>query len=252
VNSLHYPGYVGERELRVYRPTANGTGVIVLFHGGGFLAGGLDAAAPVAAEMADRLRLAVVTPAYTLASEHPFPAAAEDAYAALTWVSTHSRHERWDSRQMVVAGYEAGGNLAAVAAMMVRDRGGPALLAQVLMAPMLDPSLSARSMHCTSGIERGAAYRAYLPNAADRMHPYAAPAASSRLVGLPPTLILSAVDDPLRDEAEIYGAKLIAAGVTTHVSRLPRIAADAQHLTDVALDAIDAFLAPRLLKKSPA
>ncbi len=246
-----FRGYSSELALRIYRPAgAAPMAVAVLFHGGGFVGGGLDAIAGLAVAMAVRLGLNVVTPAYTLASERPFPAAAEDAYAAITWVAVNAHREHWDVRRIVVAGVEAGGNLAAAAAMMARDRGGPALAAQVLVAPMLDPTLTSRSMqHDAANASRSqgeccACYRAYLPNAADRLHPYAAPASCSRLAGLPPALILTAAGDPLRDEAETYGAKLIAAGVTTQVSRLPRIETDADRWTDEAWAAIAAFLGP--------
>jgi acetyl esterase len=223
-----------------------------MFHGGGFLGGDLDAVAPVAARMAERLGHMVATPEYTLASNHPFPAAAEDAHAALAWAGAFARRGGWDPRRIAVAGEEAGGNLAAACAMMSRDRGGPRLIAQVLVGPMLDPSLSSPSMGQMSGggvyAPGGcaAAYRAYLPAAADHMHPYAAPLSSARLAGLVPALILTCDGDPLRDEAEHYGAKLIAAGVTTQVSRLRRIGTGAACWTDEAWAAIDDFLRPRL------
>ena len=157
----------------------------------------------------------------------------------------------WDSRRLVVAGVEAGGNLAAVAAMMARDRGGPALAAQILVAPMLDPTLTSRSMqHFAANASRSrecnACYRAYLPNAADRLHPYAAPSSCSRVAGLAPALILTAEGDPLRDEAEAYGAKLITAGVTTQVSRLARIESANDTWTDEAWTILAAFIGPRV------
>jgi len=129
---------------------------------------------------------------------------------------------------MIVAGIEAGANLAAVCTLMSRDRGGPELAGQILVMPMLDPGLTTCSMRAMPAVEQAevadacaAAYRGYLPNAADRTHPYASPLQSSRLKNLPPALILSAEDDPLRDEAEQYGAKLIGCGVKTTVFRLP-------------------------------
>jgi len=226
--------------------------LVILFHGGGFLRGGLEAIAATAQSMSMRLGLLVATPEYTLASVRPFPAAAEDAYAALVWANTAGRHRGWDARRIVVAGEEAGGNLAAATAMMARDRGGPALAAQILVGPMLDPSLSSPSMQRfvasatdTPGV-CGACYRTYLPNAADRLHPYAAPASSTRLAGLAPALIVTCDGDPLRDEAELYGTKLIAAGVTTQVSRLPRIETVAHCWTDETWAVIDGFLRPRL------
>ena len=123
----------------------------------------------------------------------------------------------------------AGSRRRTVAALMARDRGGPELAGQILVMPMLDPGLSTCSMRelpqdasaaCVA-TTCAASYRGYLPNAADRMHPYASPLQSSRLKNLPPALILSAEDDPLRDEAEQYGAKLASCGVTTTVKRMP-------------------------------
>lgn len=254
VGEHRFRGYGADLSVRTYRPAgaADDGGLVLLFHGGGFVAGGLDGIAPLAARMSERLGLVVATPEYTLASKRPFPAAAEDAYAALNWASASGQCEGWDPKRIVVAGEEAGGNLAAVCAMQARDRGGPGIVAQVLVGPMLDPSLSSPSMRRVpadsvhaSGV-CGACYRAYLPNAADRLHPYAAPATSTRLAGLAPALILACDGDPLRDEAESYGAKLIAAGVTTQVSRLPRIDASAPCWSDMAWIAIDAFLRPRL------
>jgi acetyl esterase/lipase len=218
---------------------------VVLFHGGGFVGGSLDTIASTAQAMAARVGVVVATPEYTLASARPFPAAAEDAHAALVWANAYARRGGWDARRIAVAGEEAGGNLAAAAAMMARDRGAPPLAAQLLVGPMLDPSLSSPSMQ-RAPCACGASYRAYLPSAADRLHPYAAPLSSSRLGGLVPALIVTYDDDPLRDEAERYGAKLIAAGVTTQVSRLQRTRSDGAGWTDEAWIAIDAFLRPRL------
>jgi acetyl esterase/lipase len=248
--STSYRGYTSELPLRVYRPEAGAPmAVVALFHGGGFVGGNLDAVAPLAAGMATRLGMAVVTPAYSLAGERPFPAAVEDVYAAIVWTVRNAQRERWNGRRLVVAGVEAGGNLAAVAAMMARDRGGPGIAAQVLVAPMLDPTLTSRSMQCVEASARrspgecNAWYRAYLPNATDRLHPYAAPAWCSRLAGLAPALIVAVDGDPLRDEAEAYGAKLIAAGVHTQVARMPRIeTAGGDTWTDEVWTLIAAFL----------
>jgi acetyl esterase/lipase len=134
----------------------------------------------------------------------------------------------WSGARLLTAGIEAGGNLAAVSALVARDRGGPSLAAQILIMPMLDPGLSSgsmRSLHAGPGVAGvadacAAAYRGYLPRVADRMHPYASPLQSSRLKDLPAALILSVQEDPLRDEAEQYGARLIAAGIKTLVKRL--------------------------------
>lgn len=205
-------------------------GLIVFFHGGGFVTGDLEDGDMFLRHLVnDSPEQLVLAATYTLAPVRPFPAAVEDAHAILVWARKNKSKLGWTGKQLMVAGIEAGANLAAVSALMARDRGGPALAGQLLIMPMLDPGLSTCSMRGTAagssmvGVADACAagYRGYLPNAADRTHPYASPLQSSRLKNLPPTLILSAEDDPLRDEAELYGAKLISCGTKTTVSRLP-------------------------------
>ena len=203
--------------------------LIVFFHGGGFDTGSLDDADEFLHHLASgNPGQIVLSSSYTLATQQPFPAAVEDAYAVLMWARKNKQRLGWSGKQLIVAGIEAGANLAAVCTLMARDRGEPALDGQILIMPMLDPGLNTCSMRAMPDQELmdvadacAAAYRGYLPNAADRIHPYASPLQSSRLKNLPPALILSAEDDPLRDEAELYGSKLISAGVNTTVQRLP-------------------------------
>ncbi|WBS04894.1 alpha/beta hydrolase [Pseudoduganella sp. SL102] len=208
--------------------------LVVFFHGGGFVGGSIDEADEFLRQlvMADPRQVALAA-GYTLACASPFPAAVEDAHAVLLWAKKNKAKLAWNGKRLIVAGIEAGANLAAVVSLVARDRGGPALAGQVLIMPMLDPGLSTCSMRTmpacldkatvVDDVARTCAegYRAYLPNAADRTHPYASPLQSSRLKNLPPALILSADDDPLRDEAEQYGARLIGAGIPTAVKRLP-------------------------------
>ena len=239
VRDLAPQGAQRKLAARLYTPapTASATeqlGLIVFFHHGGFVGGDLDEVDEFLHALAVRSQHQVLSSTYTLAGEQPFPAAIEDAHAVLLWAAGHHRELGWDGKQLIVAGIEAGGNLAAVASLMARDRGGPAVAAQILIMPMLDPGLTTCSMRSLPR-DRGeaasfavgvaeacaAGYRGYLQRAADRIHPYASPLQSSRLKNLPPALILSAEDDPLRDEAEQYGAKLIASGVKTQVTRLP-------------------------------
>jgi acetyl esterase len=250
-----YPARGGSRAARIYRPTRSESpsALVVFLHGGDFASGSIEDAAPLAAEFAARLGAVIVTPEYTLAGEKPFPAAAEDAYAAIVWARAQGEDQGWDGRRIAVAGEEAGGNLAAVAALIARDRSGPALAAQVLVSPMLDPTLTSRSMRDSWPSADAhsiaccmAAYRRYLPKASDHLHPYASPAHCSRLAGVAPALIITGEGDPLRDEAEAYGAALIATGVTTQVSRLDRIGADARRWSEQIWAAVIDFLGPRL------
>jgi acetyl esterase len=191
--------------------------LLVFFHGGGFVAGTLESGDSCMCQFATHLDAMLLAPTYTQAPDQPFPAAAEDAYAALAQCAAKPRRFNWTGRRLIVGGIEAGGNLAAVAALIARDRGGPSLAGQLLVMPMLDPGLTSSSMRCAApdGLASTCVegYRGYLPRAADRVHPYACPLASSRIMGLPPTMIVSIANDPLYDEAKAYGAKLAAGGV---------------------------------------
>jgi acetyl esterase/lipase len=232
VRELEVAGAEGPLGARLYKAATDGKRdvLIVFFHGGGFVDGDLDQPDSFLRHLAEASGYPVVlSSSYTLAPVKPFPAAVEDAHAVLMWAKKNKTRLGWTGKRLLVAGIEAGANLAAVSALMSRDRAGPQLAGQILIMPMLDPGLSTCSMRemptCTDQAklvnECAAAYRGYLPHAADRSHPYASPLQSSRLKNLPPALILSTDDDPLRDEAEAYGNKLIQAGVRTTVRRMP-------------------------------
>ena len=232
IKALKVQGSLGPLPARLYRPTTPRTlapGLIVFFHQGGFIGGSLDESDEFVRALARCTGLPVLAATYTLACQQPFPAAVEDAYAVLRWAARRPASLGWSGARLLTAGIEAGGNLAAVAALVARDRGGPELAGQILIMPMLDPGLTTNSMRALNstpeiaGVVKACAagYRSYLPRVADRMHPYASPLQSSRLKGLPPALILSAEGDPLCDEAEQYGARLASAGARTVVRRLP-------------------------------
>lgn len=232
IRELEVAGAEGPLVARLYTADAARSrkdSLVVFFHGGGFVGGGLDDADQFLRHMScGAANQLVLASCYTLATTKPFPAAAEDAHAVLAWAKKNKAKLGWSGKRLVVAGIEAGANLAAVCALMSRDRGGPELDGQILIMPMLDPGLTTCSMRDVKLDDRmaevadtcAASYRGYLPNPADRMHPYASPLQSSRLKNLPPALILSAEDDPLRDEAEQYAAKLSAAGVSTTLKRM--------------------------------
>lgn len=238
VRPLTVPGAYRELQARQYTPSSTvpallENGLIVFFPAGCFVTDGLEAADEFLSELAGRTGCRVIGSSYTLAEERAFPAAAEDAHAVLSWAARHRARQRRRG-PLIVMGIEAGGNLAAVSALMARDRNSPKLAAQILIMPMLDASLTSCSMREFAG-KAGSAraaqlcdagYRDYLPRATDRDHPYASPLHARRIKGLPPALILSADDDPLRDEAEQYGAKLAAAGAACTVRRLAPITLD--------------------------
>lgn len=242
-------GAEGPLDARVYSTGARKKAdrLMVFFHGGGFVEGDLDESDEFLSHMVEAVpNYVVLASRYTLAGEKPFPAAVEDAHAVLVWAKNNKASIGWSGKSMVVAGIEAGANLAAVCSLMSRDRGAPKLAGQILIMPMLDPGLTTCSMReVAPGAETAevasncaASYRDYLPNAADRSHPYASPLQSSRLRNLPPALILSAEDDPLRDEAEQYGAKLTSCGVSTTMKRLaPESIQDAAARNECACEA---------------
>ncbi|HZV98112.1 MAG TPA: alpha/beta hydrolase [Methylophilaceae bacterium] len=196
--------------------------VIVYFHGGLFNCGNVEDAAGLARRLASEAVIVCVD--YPLAPKLHFPATVEVAFEALLWTAVHAPELGGDAKRLLVAGDQAGGNLAAVVSMMARDRGlkidHAKLKGQVLINPMLDPQQTTKSMQQADDCPCRKAWSDYLPCVSDALHPYAAPTASRRLGGLAPALIISSELDPLRDEAEQYAAKLIAAGVPVQVRRL--------------------------------
>lgn len=227
VENLVIPGFIEPVMARLYRP-AHEAGTlpgVLYFHGGGFVGGSLDDAEIPARFIAEHASTVVLSVAYSLAPARPFPAAPEDAYAASIWLLENAKRLKVDAERLAVAGDDAGGNLAAAMALISRDRNTPDLLAQVLIGPMLDPSMTklgdAERLRSDIKPETCAdCYSQYLPRTLERLHPYASPLESRRLRGLPPALIATAECDVLHKEAEQYAAALIEAGVPTQVTRI--------------------------------
>ena len=209
---------------RVFRGDGTPVALVLHLHGGAFLQDAANCHDAVARLLAEAGAV-VVSVDYPTGPLHPFPAALDAAFKALQALATH--RATWAHRQvpLYVAGEESGGNLAAALAMMARDQGGPPLAGQILLSPMLDPCLATASVR---GAEAGPVgcrwadgWHDYLGSAAQGAHPYAAPATASRLAGLPPALVLTAEDDPLRDESLRYGERLSASGVAAQSHVLP-------------------------------
>jgi acetyl esterase/lipase len=229
ISDVQIEGYAQDIALRLYRPIGkHALPILLYFHGGGFVRGSIAESDTAARFLAQHVPALVVSVGYSLAPQFPFPAAPEDAHRAALWVKTRSRAFGADSKRIGVAGYDAGGQLANCLSFIARDRGDVRIEAQVLFGPMLDPSLTRLGDERQLGSditakECAACYRAYLPQAAQRMHPYAAPLEASRLANLPDTLIATAGNDVLHVEAEKYAGNLIAAGVLTQVARFPNV-----------------------------
>lgn len=226
VHDATYPGPDGERALRIYVPDASGPlPVVVYFHGGGFIAGGLTVAEEPNRSLANDAQVIVVAVSYRLAPEHPFPAATDDTFAALQWVAANIGHYGGDTSRLAVMGDSAGGNLAAVAAQRARNEGGPDLKAQVLVYPVIDPTaeLPSRAQYKDGYIITAAGldsfWQHYLPQPEAADNPLATPSKAENLADLPPALVLSTEYEVARDEAEAYADQLARAGVETETVR---------------------------------
>jgi acetyl esterase/lipase len=221
VRDIEIPGPAGPIHARVYEPVPDPVGTVVYYHGGGWVLGSLDEFDAVCQALAVASGARVVSVDYRLAPEHRFPAATDDAFAALAWSA-----EQHADEPIVVAGDSAGGNLAAVSALRAREAGGPKIALQLLVYPVVDCDLTRPSyVECSADefflnrSEMAWFWDHYAPDAAEREHPYASPIRAPDLVGLPPAYVVIAEHDPLRDEGLAYAAALESAGVPVTVAR---------------------------------
>ena len=227
VEDRQIPGPAGRITIRVYTPrAANDLPVLVYFHGGGFTTGDLNTHDTLLRALANRTGCIIVSVAYRLAPEHRFPAAPEDAYAATKWVAQHAAEIGGNAKRLAVGGDGAGGNLAAVVALMARDRTGPALAYQVLIYPNTDATMSCPSWREVGGpvVTKEAMVSLlgnYLTATDDLQDPYISPLFAKSLKNLPPALVITAEQDPLRDEGEDYARRLQEAGVQVKATRYP-------------------------------
>ncbi|NUU19958.1 MAG: alpha/beta hydrolase [Streptomycetaceae bacterium] len=210
--------------VRIYRPR-QARGAIVWLRGGGFVFGDLDTEHPWATRIAEGSGAVVISVDYRRSPENRFPAALDDAYAALTWASEHAAELGIDPERIAVGGHSAGAGLAASLALLARDRQGPPICFQLLNEPGLDDrqqTWSQRNFTDTPWHDRGtltAAWGHYLGS--QPATPYAAPARAEDLSGLPPAYIAAAEFDPLRDEDIEYALRLLRAGVSVELHQWP-------------------------------
>lgn len=219
----------GALPLRIYTPAGAGPFPLLVYcHGGGFVIGSLDDYAGVCRELCGLTRAIVVAVDYRLAPEARFPAAPDDCLAATRWVAAHADALGGDASRLAIAGDSAGGTLATVTALRIRDEGGPALRAQLLVYPATDhASRETASLRefahgpllSRADIDWFAAH--YLRSEADIGHPQACPLRADSLAGLPPAFVMTAECDPVRDEGEAYARRLQAAGVDCRLQRYP-------------------------------
>ncbi|CAN7582806.1 alpha/beta hydrolase [Phenylobacterium sp. LjRoot219] len=210
----------GAITVRLYAP-AEPAGPLpchLYLHGGSFWLGTLDHFDPLCRGLAKAAGCIVAAVDYRLAPEHKFPTAPEDCYAALLWIVEHAAELGVDASRVSVGGVSAGGNLAAVVALMARDRGGPPLALQVLEVPVTDLTSDAPLRAADEGVvlpsDKPQVRRRYLADGvADALNPYASPIFAADLRNLPPALIMTAEYDPLCAEGAAYARRLVEAGV---------------------------------------
>ena len=215
---------VGDIPIRIYTPKGNAPmPALVYFHGGGWVLGDLDAADSICWNLSLKAECVVVSVDYRLAPEHKFPAALDDAYAALKWLVANAIELHIDPARVGVAGDSAGGNIAAAVALMARDKGEPKLVYQLLMYPVIQNDFNTESYLKYAngfGLTRDEMiwfWQHYLADEADAQNHYASPILAEELSNLPPALIITGECDVLRDEALAYGAKLQEAGVSVQL-----------------------------------
>jgi acetyl esterase len=262
VVDLEARGPAGPIPLRLYRGVGVEEGrpqpALVYFHGGGWVIGDLESHDQVCRAIANAARAIVVSVDYRLAPEHKFPAAVDDAVAATRWIADHAQSLGIDAGRLAVGGDSAGGNLAAVASIDARDRGGPPLAFQLLIYPATDMQMSHPSHACYA--EQLPLRRAtmhwfvghYLRSPADGADWRASPLRTQSFRGLPAALVVTAGFDPLSDEGEAYARALSEGGVPVVHQRfegqihgflnMGRIVADSARLVSLAGNALQGTL----------
>ena len=215
----------GSFRIRVLVPIEPPAGVIVYYHGGGWVVGSIDESDTLGRKLAERTSCAVVLVDYRLAPEHRYPVAVDDSYAALEWAAAHMNEIAGREVPLIVAGDSAGGNLSAVMAVRARDRNGPEIAMQVLIYPVTDANVDRPSYLDPENqllLTRDSMiwfFDHYIPDPAQRTEPDASPIYTEDLSGLPPAVVLTAEHDPLRDEGEEYAQRLEDAGVEVNMQR---------------------------------
>jgi acetyl esterase len=221
IENLQIPGPGGEIPIRIYAPQGSGQfPVLLYFHGGGWIFGGLNTHDNVCQFFAGEANCIVISVDYRLAPRHKFPAAIEDAFAALQWTSENAGSIKVDAKRIAVGGDSAGGNIACAVCLMARDRGAPSPVFQLLAFPVTNLAAfdtdSYRSFSTGFGLTKTRVewYRSqYLSSNEDPRNPYISPLLAADLSHLPPALVITGEYDVLRDEGETYVSRLQLEGV---------------------------------------
>jgi acetyl esterase len=245
VEDLTIPGPAGSLRARLYASRRDGRDpLLVFYHGGGYVKGGLDESDVFCRRLAVTTRHAVVSVDYRLAPEYPFPAAVDDALASAAWLSSYANELGAHAGPLVVSGESAGGNLAAVTCLRARADSRLAIRSQVLLQPVLDFTLSCASMTLSASeclVPRDDLewyYRTYY-GGSDRKSPDVSPLFAPDLAGLPTALIVTAEYDTLRDEGAKYAGRLQNAGVDVRCTCYPGMVHGFQQMAGLVTAAQD-------------
>jgi acetyl esterase len=251
VAGVRLRGPAGPLAARVYWPDRGHGGpdpaLLVFFHASGFGYGSMDSADAFCRGLCSRAGVVVLSASYRPAPPHPYPAAFDDAKAAVEWVADHAAELDADPARLLVAGEGAGGNLAAAVALHARDRGWPSPVRQVLIYPNLDARQDTPSYveHAHAAPNNAAGmrwyYSHYLPDGAAAADPYASPLCTPSVAGVAPATVVTVERDPLRDDGRRYAARLRRAGVPVQDMRSDALAHGV--LTEVGHLAADQVLA---------
>jgi acetyl esterase len=224
VEELEFEGPAGPLRARLYAPEVQRPPLLVYLHGGGWVLGELDSVDGIARGLANAAGIAVLSCEYRRPPEHPFPAAAEDAEAAVRWGAASAEGLGVDGARLAVGGDSAGGNLAAVVTQRLRDSGGPALAFQLLIYPATQHRADTRSSRefvdtvFLTARSMTWYWDHYLPAPEHGRDPRASPLLAESFEGLPPALVITAEHDPLLDEGQQYARRLAEAGVPVKLS----------------------------------
>jgi acetyl esterase len=243
VADLTVDGAAGPLPARHYTPAEPGPHPLLLFlHGGGFVLCDLDTHDQVCRLLCRRAGVQVLSVAYRLAPEHPFPAAVSDAWAALCWAAGNAARLGADPARLAVGGDSAGGNLSAVVAQRAAREGGPTLALQLLLYPAIDRTAPYRSLELFADgffLTRAEIdwFDRHYWTPDDRGDPRLSPLPGAGLPGLAPALVVTAGFDPLRDEGEAYAAAMAAGGTEVRLRRHPGMIHGFANLIDVSRSA---------------
>lgn len=209
-----------EIKVRIYTPMGNGPyPLLIYYHGGGWVLGDIELADASCRMIANKTGRIVVSVDYRLAPEYKFPVPLNDCYTALEWVSNNATSINGNAYDIAVCGDSAGGNLATAVSMMSKKQNGPTILAQVLIYPVTSLDFNSESYRQFGkgfGLDTELMIwfsNHYINKEADKKNPYVSPLYARNLENLPPTLLITAENDVLRDEGKAYGERLKRAGV---------------------------------------